>query len=79
MVAMRLSFVIDNDNFRDTYYYEFYRADERRIMVRIYVHGESANAVSDFYVSPLAFKKIVGGFKSLLNGQTVVEDEGFVD
>lgn len=78
-LLMRLSFVIDNDNFRDTYYYEFYRADERRIMVRIYVHGESANAVSDFYVSPLAFKKIVGGFKSLLNGQTVVEDEGFVD
>ena len=78
-MLMKLSFEIDNDKFRDTYYYEFYRADERRIMVRIYVHGASADAVSDFYISPLAFKKITSGFVALLNGQTVVEDEGFID
>ena len=78
-LLMRMSFGIDDENFSDTYYYEFYSADDRRIMVRIYAHGESANAVSDFYISPLAFKKIAKGFVALLNGQTVVEDEGFAD
>jgi len=76
-LLMRMNFEIDSERFSDTYYYEFYSADDRRIMVRMYVHGESVNAVSDFYISPLAFKKIAGGFVCLLNGQTVVEDGGF--
>ncbi len=78
-LLMKISFAIDDDKFNDTYYYEFYSADDRRIMVRIYAFGESANAVSDFYISPLAFKKIANGFLALLNGTTVVEDEGFAD
>ena len=79
-ILMKISFTVINPNDSlSTYYYEFYRADERRIMVRIYEHGESENAVSDFYISPLAFKKIVAGYKALLNGETVVEDDPFGD
>ena len=74
---MSFSFTIEDKNFPDTYYYDFYRADDRRVMVSIYKHGEKANAVSDFYISTFAFKKIAGGFVDLFNGVEVNGDESY--
>lgn len=74
---MSMSFTIEDENFSDTYHYSFYRADDRRIMVSIYKQGEKMDTVSDFYITPFAFKKIAGAFVSLLNGQTVNGDLGY--
>ncbi len=62
--------------------YEFYRCADRRIMVRLYeadfkknsdgteeIVMKSSGAVTDFYVSLPAFKKIVGAYFALLNGE----------
>ena len=79
---MEMSFKIGRDGdewYANTYKYSFYRVDERRIMVSIHTIGNEAEAVSDFYISPLAFKKIANGFVALLNGQTVIQDESFAD
>lgn len=79
---MKMSFKIGKSGeewYADTYEYTFYKIDDRRIMVKINTVGKEAEAVSDFYISPLAFKKIANGFVALLNGRNVVEDEGFAD
>ena len=76
---MKFSFVIDdeNDAFDKTYIFEFYRADDRRIAVRMYEQYYQADAVSDFYISPQAFKKIAYGFMGLLNGEMIDGDIGY--
>ena len=65
------------------YHYEFYRCDDRRVMVRIYeTRGGKViddNYASDFYVSILGFRKIVSGFLTLLNGKTVNEENPYPD
>lgn len=65
------------------YHYEFYRCDDRRVMVRIYetCGGKviDDNYASDFYVSVLGFRKIVSGFLTLLNGKTVNEENPYPD
>lgn len=65
------------------YHYEFYRCDDRRVMVRIYETRAGVvindNYASDFYVSILGFRKIVSGFLSLLNGMTVDEENPYPD
>ena len=65
------------------YHYEFYRCDDRRVMVRIYeTRGGKViddNYASDFYVSVLGFRKIVSGFLTLLNGKTVNEENPYPD
>ena len=57
------------------YAYEFYRASDRRIMVRIFredrATGTALESVSDFYISTYAFKKIVNCYMQILAGQTV--------
>ena len=65
------------------YCYEFYRCDDRRVMVRIYekkggevVGGEYA---SDFYLSILGYRKIVSAFVSLLNGKEVNAETPYPD
>ena len=66
-----------------TYVYEYYRIDDRRIRVSIYqenLSGEAVtNAVSDFYISSFAFKKIVTNFVGLLNAEVVNTDIGYPD
>ena len=53
------------------YTYEFYRADDRRIMVSLYqtnAIGEAITpAVNDFYISTMGFKKIVSSYIGLAN------------
>ena len=65
----------------DRHVYEFYRLDDRRVMVRLYQIDSDGNmtteAVSDFYVSLLAFKKIVGNSFALLNAQTLNQDVAY--
>lgn len=62
------------------YTYDFYRLDDRRIMVRFYRSDADGNKiehlgeVSDYYVTTFAFKKLVNHYIYLLNGKEV--DEG---
>lgn len=62
------------------YTYDFYRLDDRRIMVRFYRSDADGNKiehlgeVSDYYVTTFAFKKLVNHYIYLLNGKVV--DEG---
>lgn len=57
-----------------TYTYDFYRIDDRRVMVSLYNEGYD-NAVSDFYITAPAFKKIVNNFDNLFNGIRIDADE----
>ena len=77
--VMKFSFTVPESTIYP-YVYEFYRIDDRRVMVSIYnqdTQGNVLNRVSDFYISTFAFKKIARGFNSLLNGETVNADEGY--
>ena len=75
-LVMRMRLDITSSAFQ--YVYEFYRADDRRILVSI--HKEDANGnivttpVSDFYMSTFAFKKIVTNFWGILNGECIEPD-----
>lgn len=63
------------------YVYEFYRCDDRRVMVRLYQEDENGvqktEAVSDFYISTLAFKKIVTNFYTVLNAEEFDTEEAY--
>lgn len=77
----------DNDPNAKTgriYCYEFYRCDDRRVMVRIFETNENGTVydgayASDFYVSILAFRKIVSAFVGVLNGKTIDVEEPYPD
>ena len=61
------------------YTYDFYRIDDRRVMVSLYRSDsegnmiESLGRVSDFYISTFAFKRIVNQYIYLLNGKEIDE------
>ena len=61
------------------YTYDFYRIDDRRIMVSLYRSDADGNKiehlgeVSDFYITTFAFKKLVNNYVHLLNGMEVDE------
>ena len=65
------------------YYYtfEFYRLDDRRVMVSLSQSDLEGNkvgeSVSDFYVSTFAFKKMVNGFVDVFNGNIVDAEVGY--
>ncbi len=65
------------------YVYEYYRVDDRRILVSIHQENESGAAmtetVADFYISTFAFKKIVTSFVGLLNAELLDTDIGYPD
>ena len=71
---------------KDAYYtYDFYRIDDRRVMVSLYRTDEDGNKidngmqVSDFYITSFAFKKIVGNFVAVLNGEKIDGTIGYLD
>ncbi len=76
-MSVKLRGGADAPNASDNYYvYEFYRCDDRRVMVRLYqidkIDGTGTmqtEPVTDFYISILGFKKIVSSFTSLLNAE----------
>lgn len=64
------------DNASPYYYvYEFYRATDRKVMVRLYqVDGTGAvktAPVSDFYLSTQSFKRVVYAYLSLFNAKDI--------
>lgn len=85
---MRLTVKLDGTNNANadtekSYCYEFYRCDDRRIMVRIYekkngkvIGGKYA---SDFYITSLAFEKIISNFIGLLNGEEIDINDPYPD
>ena len=71
------------------YTYDFYRIDDRRVMVSLYMttintEGERVKLddlmqVSDFYISTFAFKKLVNNYIHILNGMAVDENTNYPD
>ncbi len=65
------------------YVYEFYRASDRRVLVKIYEADAEGTpvtaAVSDFSISISTFKKIMGAYDAILNAGEVTGDEPFFD
>ncbi len=80
-MLMRMTVEIRGSGF--DYVYEFYRADDRRILVSMYKVDPAGNqvttAVSDFYISTFAFKKIVTNFDGLLNGEKINPDAAYIE
>ena len=66
------------------YVYDFYRLDDRRVMVATYQRRDDGSivnnaVVSDFYVSTGTFKKIVGNWVNMLNCVKVDENVAYPD
>ncbi len=79
-VLMSLNFKIKGTVYR--YGFDFYRMDDRRVMVSIYridTLGNKMNETSYFYISTPAFKKIAGAFNTLINGETLSGDNLYLD
>ena len=83
---MRMHLKVSGSTFAPNFYtYDFYRIDERRIMVSFYISDadgnkiESYGEVCDFYITTFAFKKLVNNYICLLNGQVVDESVGYPD
>lgn len=73
---MSIKIKVKGENASPYYYvYEFYRATDRKIMVRLYqVDGEGlikTAPVSDYYLSTAAFKRVVYGYISLFNAKDI--------
>ncbi len=76
----RLTFKLKGESYK--YVYEFYRASDRRVLVKIYQEspsGERTGYVADFAISTPVFKKIMGGFNALLNAGEVDADMPYFD
>ncbi len=80
-MLMKMTFEIKGSAYE--YVYEFYRIDDRRIVVSIYKADFDGvpvtTAVSDFYISSFAFKKIVSNLNGLLNGEKINPDAPYAD
>ena len=71
---------------KDAYYtYDFYRIDDRRVMVSLYRTDAEGNKidngmqVSDFYITTFAFKKLINNYVALLNGEDIDATVGYPD
>ena len=77
----RISFKLSERT--NKYVYEFYRASDRRVLVKIYEADAAGvattEAVSDFSISTATFKKIVGAFDTILNAGIITGDEPYFD
>ena len=66
------------------YTYDFYRFSDRRVLVSVRMTDEAGNltdglVASDFYISSYAFKKIVGAYVGLVNGEEIDVEHGYID
>ena len=80
-ISVKLDQELAKNTTKDTHIYEFYRLDDRRIVVRQYQIDDKGTVtvepVTDFYISTLAFKRIVGNAFALLDAKTVDQDEAY--
>lgn len=84
-LLMRMSVKLDQETAENTttdlHVYEFYRLDDRRIAVCQYQADEKGNVttakVTDFYITTLAFKRIVGNAFAVLNAEVVDQDVAY--
>ena len=80
-MVMRMTLKIRSTAYR--YVYEFYRADDRRILVNIYQIDANGAQVTDsvcaFYISTFTYKKLVTNFVGILNGEKIKPDVGYSD
>jgi len=83
-MLFRMSYKIGQKPYR--YVYEYYRFDDQRVLVKLYKasYDESSNtytqiggAVSDFYISNFAFRKIVKNFVNLLDVKDIDREVGY--
>ena len=83
-MLFRMSYKIESSASR--YVYEFYRYSEGRVMVRLYQasyddqtnsYSNMTTAVSDFYISNFAFRKIINNFLNLLNVEMIDKEIGY--
>ena len=79
---MRMQILIGGQNSSSLYYtYEFYRVDDRKIMVSLYQTNSDGSikttAVSDFYISTFSFKKVVGAFINVLNAKEIDIEQAY--
>lgn len=76
-------FDVSLDSRAYNYTFEFFKLDDRRVMVSLHESDSEGNkigkGVSDFYISTFAFKKIVNGFVDVLNGKIVDSEVGYSD
>lgn len=81
---MSFSIKLEGDNASGfTYVYDFYRVSDRKVMVALYqVDSDgiaATSVVSDYYISSVAFKKIVGAYLDFFNGVTVDGEKPYHD
>lgn len=80
-LLMRLRVKMEEDS--SLYYtYDFYRLDDRRVMVSLYradKNGKASDGIraNDFYISTYSFKLLVGTYMGLVNGEELKVDEGY--
>ena len=79
---MKMQILIGGANSSSLYYtYEFYRVDDRKVMVSLYQTNADGSIktteVSDFYISTFSFKKLVNGFLGVLNAQEIDIEQGY--
>jgi len=79
--AMRIAFYVDESSTANRYVYEFYRLDDRRVMVSFFREARDGSSATPranaMYISDFAFKKIVRAYNDMLNGKIVDADVGY--
>ena len=83
-ISLKLDMQMAENTTDNTHVYEFYRCDDRRVMVRLYEVDKDGNMtedgdVMDFYVTTLAFKKIIANYFALLNGERFDTETAYPD
>lgn len=65
------------------YTYDFIRFDDRKVMVKLYetdaLGNKLSEAVSDYYITTFALKKLANNYINLLNGVSVDRNIGYFD
>ena len=79
--VMRIAFYVDESSTTSRYVYEFYRLDDRRVMVSFFKEARDGSSstlrANAMYISDFAFKKIARAFDDMLNAKKVDADVGY--
>lgn len=83
VMSMKLKVVQTKNSSPYHYVYDFYRADDRRVLVSIYqvdlTGKKMTDEISEFYLSTFAFKKLATNFRGILNAEKITPEVGYVD